>query len=68
MRKAIAYGIDKETIINNIVSDGSEPTYGLIPNGFLNNPESGQDFREEAGNLMNYDEKQAKSSFKKAQT
>ncbi|WP_314067167.1 peptide ABC transporter substrate-binding protein [uncultured Vagococcus sp.] len=67
LRKAIAYGIDKETIINNIVSDGSEPTYGLIPNGFLANPETGKDFREEAGDLMNFDEKEAKGYWKKAQ-
>ncbi|MBP1040425.1 peptide ABC transporter substrate-binding protein [Vagococcus sp. BWB3-3] len=67
LRKAIAYGIDKETIINNIVADGSEPTYGLIPNGFLANPETGKDFREEAGDLMNFDEAEALSYWKKAQ-
>lgn len=68
LRKAIAYGIDKETIINNIVADGSEPTYGLIPNGFLANPATSQDFREEAGDLMNYDEAEAKNYWKKAQS
>lgn len=59
LRKALALGIDKENLVNNIIADGSKPLYGAVTEGFVSNPITGVDFREEAGDLMNYDKDQA---------
>ncbi|MDA9471656.1 peptide ABC transporter substrate-binding protein [Enterococcus sp. 5H] len=59
LRKALALGIDKENLVNNIIADGSKPLYGAITEGFVSNPETGVDFREEAGDLMKYDKDEA---------
>ncbi|MBP1046703.1 peptide ABC transporter substrate-binding protein [Enterococcus sp. BWM-S5] len=67
LRKALALGIDKETLVNNIIADGSKPLYGAVTEGFVSNPETGQDFREEAGDLMTYDKEAALEYWKKAQ-
>lgn len=56
LRKALALGIDKENLVNNIIADGSKPLYGAITEGFVSNPETGVDFRKEAGDLMEYNE------------
>jgi oligopeptide transport system substrate-binding protein len=59
LRKALALGIDKENLVNNIIADGSTPLYGAITEGFVSNPETGVDFREDAGHLMMYDKDEA---------
>lgn len=59
LRKALALGIDKENLVNNIIADGSTSLYGAVTNGFVKNPETGEDFREEAGDLMKYDKEEA---------
>ncbi|ALS02819.1 peptide ABC transporter substrate-binding protein [Enterococcus silesiacus] len=59
LRKALALGIDKENLVNNIIADGSKPLYGAITKGFVSNPETGVDFREEAGDLMTYNKDEA---------
>ncbi|EOI06353.1 pheromone-binding protein [Enterococcus moraviensis ATCC BAA-383] len=59
LRKALALGIDKENLVNNIIADGSKPLYGAITEGFVSNPETGVDFREEAGDLMKYNKEEA---------
>ncbi|MCA5013859.1 MULTISPECIES: peptide ABC transporter substrate-binding protein [unclassified Enterococcus] len=66
LRKALALGIDKENLVNNIIADGSKPLYGAVTEGFVSNPETGVDFREEAGDLMTYDEKAALSYWEQA--
>lgn len=67
LRKALALGIDKENLINNIVADGSKPLNGAITEGFVSSPETSEDFRKEAGDLMSYDKEKALSYWKKAQ-
>ncbi|MEI5994527.1 peptide ABC transporter substrate-binding protein [Candidatus Enterococcus mansonii] len=59
LRKALALGIDKENLVNNVIADGSKPLYGAITEGFVSNPKTGIDFREEAGNLMSYNKEEA---------
>jgi oligopeptide transport system substrate-binding protein len=67
LRKALALAIDKENLINNIMADGSKPLNGAITEGFVANPTTGVDFREEAGDLMVYDKEQALSYWELAQ-
>ncbi|MGX4685754.1 peptide ABC transporter substrate-binding protein [Vagococcus sp. JNUCC 83] len=68
LRKALALSVDKETLVNNIISDGSTVLNGAIIKGFAYNPETKEDFRDEAGDLMKYDKTKAQEYFKKAQT
>lgn len=63
----LALGIDKKTLVNHVIADGSVPLNGFITKGFVKNPESGKDFREDAGELMSYDPKKAAEHWKKAQ-
>lgn len=67
LRKAIALGIDKETLISNVIADGSIPLNGFVTEGFVSNPETGADFREDAGDLMTFDETEALAFWEKAQ-
>lgn len=66
LRKALALGIDKENLVNNIVADGSKPLYGAVTAGFVSNPVTGKDFREEAGDLMVYNKEDALKYWEKA--
>lgn len=66
LRKALALSIDKETLVNNVISDGSTVLNGAIIKGFAYNPETKEDFRDEAGDLMAYDKSKAQDYFKKA--
>ncbi|MBL1229569.1 peptide ABC transporter substrate-binding protein [Enterococcus sp. BWB1-3] len=67
VRKAIAYAIDKKGLVENILADGSKEIYGYIPKDFVFNPETGEDFREEAGELVVTDTKKANEYLKKAE-
>jgi len=67
LRKALALGIDKENLVNHVIADGSQPLYGAVTKGFVTNPETGKDFREEAGDLMTYDRETALKYWEKAQ-
>lgn len=66
VRKAIAYALDKENLVENILGDGSRAIYGYIPTDFVFNPETGEDFRQEAGDLVKTDEKLANEYLEKA--
>lgn len=68
LRKALALGIDKENLVNNVIADGSKPLYGAITEGFVSNPETGVDFRKEAGDLMAYNKKEALNYWELAKT
>lgn len=67
LRKALALGIDKENLVNNIIADGSKALHGAVTEGFVANPTTGLDFRQEAGDLMVYNKEKAQSYWKKAQ-
>lgn len=64
--KALALAIDKENLVNNIMADGSKPLNGAITEGFVANPDTGVDFREEAGDLMAYDKEKALAYWEQA--
>lgn len=66
VRKAISYALDKESLVDNILADGSTAIYGYIPKDFVSNPETGEDFRKEAGELVKTDEKLANEYLDKA--
>ena len=66
VRKAIAYGLDKQSLAEQIVADGSKEVYGFVPNHFVSNPTTGADFREDAGDLAVTNASKAKDYIEKA--
>lgn len=66
LRKAIALAVDKETLIKKVLADGSKAIYGYVPEKFVTNPKTGEDFRKESGNYMEHNEKEAKTYLDKA--
>lgn len=67
VRKAVAYGLDKKGLTEKILADGSQSVFGFIPHNFVANPETGQDFRQEAGDLAKTDEEKAKAYLAEAE-
>ncbi|MHC5229109.1 peptide ABC transporter substrate-binding protein [Enterococcus sp. LJL99] len=66
VRKAVAYALDKKGLVDSILGDGSKEIYGYIPQDFVKNPETGEDFRKEAGKLVKTDTKVANEYLEKA--
>ena len=66
LRKALALSVDKETLVNNIIADGSTVLNGAITKDFVSNPVTDKDFREEAGDVAVYNLDEAKKYFEKA--
>lgn len=58
--------MDKKSLVDNILADGSKEIYGYIPEKFVYNPETNEDFRQEAGALVKTDAKKAKEYLDKA--
>ncbi|HCM90534.1 MULTISPECIES: peptide ABC transporter substrate-binding protein [Vagococcus] len=66
LRKAISYAIDRESLANQILADGSVASKGLVPKDVAKSPKGGKDFTEEAGSELGYDSKKAKKHWEKA--
>ncbi|MBF2418266.1 peptide ABC transporter substrate-binding protein [Listeria innocua] len=66
LRKALSLAVDKESLTKKILADGSKAIYGYVPEKFVTNPETGEDFRKESGDYMKQDKAEAKSYFDKA--
>ena len=62
VRKAISYAIDREDIATAL-NDGSIAAAGLVPFKLSANPETGKDFREDAGNLVEFNVDKAKEFY-----
>lgn len=59
IRKAIAMSFDKQGFADTVLQNGSVPADGLVPEGLSVDPASGEDFREQSGDLLSYDTAQA---------
>lgn len=66
LRKAISYAINRKSLVNQVLGDGSVVSTGLVPSGMSKNPETDEDFAKEAGDLAPYDKKKAKEYWEKA--
>ncbi|MGB3160128.1 peptide ABC transporter substrate-binding protein [Carnobacterium sp.] len=67
LRKALALAISREELTESIIANGSEPLGGLVTKGLVENPQTGKDFREEAGNYLEYEPEKASELWAKAQ-
>ncbi len=66
VRKAILQAIDKENFTKNILADGSTALNGFVASNFAKNPATGEDFREESGDLLPYNVEEAQKSWQTA--
>ncbi|MGX5609051.1 peptide ABC transporter substrate-binding protein [Bacillus cereus] len=64
-RKAIDAAVDKKSVVDVILNNGSSPANYFIPNKFVSSPK-GEDFRKVNGDLGKYDESLAKEYWNKA--
>lgn len=65
IRKAIAMAFDKEAYTTTVLANGSVPSDGYVPRGLAKNPETGEDFREESGDLIGFDLEKAQEYWEK---
>jgi oligopeptide transport system substrate-binding protein len=64
IRKAFQMGLDRKTLTDKIINDGSKPAEGLVPRGIAGPGD--QTFREAEGpTVPEYDPQQAKELFQK---
>lgn len=61
VRQALAYSLDRQTIVEKIAQGGQIAATGVVPPGLLD--ENGKDFREVNGDLIGYDVEKAKALF-----
>lgn len=66
VRQALLQAINKKAYAKNILADGSTALNGYVPKDLAKNPDTGEDFRSENGNLLAYNLKKAKAAWKTA--
>ncbi|EOH96482.1 hypothetical protein UAY_02850 [Enterococcus moraviensis ATCC BAA-383] len=66
LRKAISLAIDRETFVKNVLGDGSIAATGFVPENFVQNPKTGEDFRKENGVQQKFDKSAAQAAYAKA--
>ena len=65
LRLALAYALDKEDLVSNVLKDGSISGQGFVPKALATGPD-GADFRETAGDYLVPDTTKAQEYFAKA--
>lgn len=60
IRLALATAIDKKTMVDKLLADGSNPIDGNVPAKIMFDPKTKTDFRKENGNLLSYHAASAK--------
>ncbi len=66
LRKAISLAIDKKSLTENVLADGSKPLNGLVPANLYQNAETKEDYRKYAGEFATYNLEEARKNFEKA--
>lgn len=66
VRNAIIHAIDKDTLCDYVLKDGSVGAYGGTPESLCGDPENGVDFRECSGDYALFDVALAQESWEKA--
>ena len=66
LRKAISYAVDRDSLVNSILGDGSIASTGLVPSNLTFSPSDKEDFTKAAGTELSYSKKQAKEYWEKA--
>ncbi|HCY8999663.1 TPA: peptide pheromone-binding protein TraC [Enterococcus faecalis] len=66
VRKAISYAIDRESLVEKLLDNGSIPSVGVVPEKMAYNPKTKKDFANEK--LVEYNKKQARSYWETAKS
>ncbi len=69
LRLAMSNAIDRDSIVNNFVMDGSLPTFTAVPPQFANNAENGEDFsadQKRYSDVVGFDTARAQEYYAKA--
>jgi len=66
LRKALSLAIDRETFVKNVLGDGSIAAEGFVPQNFVQNPTTGEDFRKENGVQQKFDQTTAQKAYEQA--
>ncbi|MBC1475801.1 peptide ABC transporter substrate-binding protein [Listeria grandensis] len=59
LRHALNFAVDKDALTTEILGDGSFPANGLLPKDFVQNPETGADFRTDSGDHLTFNKAEA---------
>ena len=62
IRKALSLAVNRKSLCNDIVKDGSSPAEGFVPAKLTQSPD-GKDFRKVAGKYTDYNLKEAQAAF-----
>lgn len=65
LRKAIGMSMDKQTVADTALKDGSIPADFIVPQTLATGPD-GKDFRETGGTFLEYNPEEAKKHFEEA--
>ena len=67
IRQAFSYAIDRKSLVNDVLADGSVAAKGFVPSGMGSNPQTGQAFQDEAyvKSAVSYDLKKPMRYLKK---
>lgn len=67
IRQAFSYAIDRKSLANDVLADGSVAAKGFVPSGMGSNPQTGQAFQDEAyvKSAVSYDLKKANALLEK---
>ncbi|MDR0921250.1 MAG: peptide ABC transporter substrate-binding protein [Lactobacillales bacterium] len=66
LRQAFSAAIDRKSLVNNVLGDGSVVSTGIIPIDMSKDPKTKEDFAKEVGNQNPSDAKKAKEYWEKA--
>lgn len=65
IRKALAMAFDKQAYADVVLQNGSIAANGLVPEGLALDPSTGEDYREQNGDLLTFDATEAQTYFEK---
>lgn len=65
IRRAIALSINKDNLAEDILKNGSIAANYAVPKDFVSHPETGEDFREVNGAMLEYNPEKAKEYWEK---
>ncbi|EGO8594462.1 peptide ABC transporter substrate-binding protein [Enterococcus faecalis] len=66
VRKAISYAIDRESLVEKLLDNGSVPSVGVVPEKMAYNPKTKKDFANEK--LVEFNKKQASTYWETAKS
>ncbi|EMW5830133.1 peptide pheromone-binding protein TraC [Enterococcus faecalis] len=66
IRKAISYAIDRDSLVEKLLDNGSIPSVGVVPEKMAYNPKTKKDFANEK--LVEYNKKQARTYWETAKS